>query len=217
MGAILDADTAADAADLADLADFAALCLGDAGNMSLVVGGNNSDDVSGACAYALAASDTSIAVYNSLAVNNGDCIVGADLCAGAVTQASEVALEGTAGNLHSCEAVDSAYVVILTAGIVAAGASDVCGHLDGFACFYAHDLSDLLSGFSTADRAGVDSSFAANNSFCKVCTTCVAATTAVCAGEAFLYHGDTLVLFDSKDLGADSKEQTKQEAEDSEC
>ena len=217
VGAVLCTDAAADAAYLADLADFAALCLGDAGDMGLLIGRNDSNDVSGTCVYALAASDTCIAVDNSLAVNNGDCIVGADLCAGAVAEAAECALEGTACDLESCIAIDCADIIILTGCIAAAGASDVCGLSDCFAGLNAHDSSDLLCNFSAAYGAGVYGSIACNDSFSKVCTACVSAAAAVSAGEALLNLRNALILLNGKDLGANCKQKTKQEAKNGEC
>lgn len=176
---------AANASYIAHLHNCSTLIVVRACRHDLLSFGDELNDALGAGISTGTAANAAVSVDLCNTILDVNCIKLAGSCAVAKTNASEGAgLVALAAKQHCCLAVLRTAVVEALLGI-AAGASNMCNHLNSVSTAYAHDLGDLCSSLGTACYALIGSSFALGNSSSVTITAGESAAAAVCACKAF--------------------------------
>jgi len=213
----LYAHRAADTADITHGAKLGALIVVAAAYEYVLIKGNDIDNTAWAGCNALAASLTLIGHYLCNTVNDFDSIVRADRLTSAETETAIRTFKRTALHLGSCDTVLDAVVFILLLGVcVAAGAHYMSDLLCFVSSFNAHDGSDFLCTFVTADRAGIYRCITFDNCISTSGAACETAAAAVCARESFFDERKSFIAFNCKELACECKKESKKCADTAE-
>ena len=208
----------ADAAGFTYLVDRSALITAGAGNLNVLIVGNEPYDLLGAGIDTRAAADALFAVNLGNAVNDAHCAELAGV--GTVTQADagEAAVHiALAAEQHGRLAVLGSLVVEALNGVtLAAGAGHECDHFNSVAGGNTHDLADLSSRLRACRNALVYGSFTFGNRSGIAVTAGEAAAAAVGAGKALADSGLLGVYFDVEYLGRKRKDSAEDTAENAE-
>lgn len=217
-GALALALHAADAAGVADLVDGSALIVARAGDLDMLVVGNELDDLLRADVDAGTAANTLFAVDLGNAVNNMHSAELAGIHAVAETYAGKAAVHiALAAEKHCGLAVLGSLVVKALNGVAfTAGAGYKRNHFHSVAGGNAHDLSDLCSSLGAGSNALVSGSFALGYSSGIAVAAGEAAAAAVCAGKAFTHRFLLGIDFDVEYLGRKREDCAEDTAENAE-
>ena len=184
---LLGTQRTADTANLAGCLDSRSTIVGAALYQMFCLVRYQVDQVFRAGCHAGTTRYTLLFVYNRYAVYHVDCIEFTCLHTGSETGTAVRTCLCTATRYNGClrTVLDTMVLVLyfcLVAGTFTFNESYLL--LRGTS-LYAHDSSDLLANRSTADRAGINRSFALCDGLCKTITARVTTATAVVAWQLF--------------------------------
>ena len=205
--AVLLAFHAADTAVLAFFANNSAFFMVRAGDDRFFSFRYDRNEMVGAFCNAKAASRTFFRVNFCNTVYDADCIMGANGCAVAASEASEKACAFSAiEHFCCCAGVESLINFFLNLFVTITAAMYESGNRFCNLGFNAKNLADCFYGYFTAGTAKVCGGFGIfGKSFCISVTTGKTAGSAVCAGKAVTNFAFDRVYFNSHEMGRKDK------------